>query len=65
LNGGCPLDLHADAFPVGMCTRTVFGKSEIVLWRCAADCFHLEVARSFAAYVHALLGEIAVEFGSD
>ena len=63
LNGGCPLDLHGDAFPVGMCTRTVFGKSEIVLWRYAGDGFHVEVARSFAGYVHALLGEIAAEFG--
>jgi sarcosine oxidase subunit gamma len=61
LNGGCPLDLHALAFPVGMCTRTLFGKSEIVLWRRAADGFHVEVARSFAAYVHALLREIAAD----
>jgi heterotetrameric sarcosine oxidase gamma subunit len=28
---------HPDAFPVGMCTRTVFGKAEIVLWRTAAE----------------------------
>ncbi len=61
LNGGCPLDLGPAAFPVGTCTRTVFAKTEIVLWRCAADCFHVEVARSFAAYVCALLSEIAVE----
>jgi sarcosine oxidase subunit gamma len=59
LNGGCPLDLHIDAFPVGMCTRTVFAKSEIVLWRHAMNGFHVEVARSFSAYVHALLCEIA------
>jgi sarcosine oxidase subunit gamma len=62
LNGGCPLDLDADAFPVGMCTRTVFGKTEIMLWRRAADGFHVEVARSFATYVHALLREIAIDF---
>jgi sarcosine oxidase subunit gamma len=61
LNGGCPLDLDADAFPVGMCTRTVFGKTEIVLWRRTGDGFHVEVARSFAAYVHALLREIAID----
>ena len=42
-----------------MCTRTVFAKAEIVLWRRAEQRFHLEVARSFAAYVHELLGEIA------
>jgi len=61
LNGACPLDLHASAFPVGMCVRTVFGKAEIVLWRTAEHRFHLEVARSFAAYVHELLREIAID----
>lgn len=61
LNSGCPLDLHATAFPVGMCTRTVFMKAEIVLWRTAADVFHLEVWRSFADYVAAILREVAAE----
>jgi len=61
LNGACPLDLHPNAFPVGMCTRTVFAKAEITLWRRTVDGFHLEVARSFAAYVHALLAEIAAD----
>lgn len=55
LAAGCPLDLHPTAFPVGMCTRTVFGKAEIVLWRQDTARFHVEVWRSFAAYVHALL----------
>jgi sarcosine oxidase subunit gamma len=59
LSGACPLDLHPSAFPVGMCTRTVFAKAEIVLWRQAEHRFHLEVARSFAAYVYELLREIA------
>jgi len=59
LNGACPLDLHPAAFPIGTCTRTVFAKAEIVLWRQAEQRFHLEVARSFAAYVHELLREIA------
>ena len=56
---GCPLDLHPTAFPVGMCTRTVFGKAEIVLWRQDAGRFHVEVWRSFAAYVHGLLERAA------
>jgi sarcosine oxidase subunit gamma len=51
LNGGCPLDLDERAFPVGMCTRTVFEKAEIVLWRTGSDEFRLGVWRSFAAYV--------------
>ncbi len=61
LNGACPLDLHPGTFPVGMCTRTVFAKTEIVLWRTAEHRFHLEVARSFAAYVYELLREIAAD----
>ena len=59
LAAGCPLDLHLTAFPVGMCTRTVFGKAEIVLWRQSAERFHVEVWRSFAAYVHGLLERAA------
>ena len=50
LNAGCPLDLDRHAFPVGMCTRTLLQKTEIVLWRIAENVFHLEVARSFAPY---------------
>jgi sarcosine oxidase subunit gamma len=62
LSGACPLDLDESAFPVGMCTRTVFAKADIVLWRTRSDAFHLEVWRSFAAYVGGLLDEIAREF---
>jgi sarcosine oxidase subunit gamma len=61
LNGACPLDLDRRAFPAGACTRTVFGKSEIVLWRTADDAFRLEVWRSFAGYVADLLFEISRE----
>jgi sarcosine oxidase, subunit gamma len=59
LNGGCPLDLDMASFPVGMCTRTICGKADIVLWRTAADAFHVEVWRSFSDYFVALLTEIA------
>jgi sarcosine oxidase subunit gamma len=51
LSAGCPLDLDISAFPVGMCTRTMLSKAEVVLWRTAAEQFRLEVWRSFAAYV--------------
>jgi sarcosine oxidase, subunit gamma len=61
LNAGCPLDLRDAAFPLGMCTRTLFEKSEIVLWRTAPDTFHIEVWRSFAPYVTGLLAEVARE----
>jgi len=62
LSGGCPLDLDLSEFPVGMCTRTVFAKADIVLWRTREDAFHVEVWRSFAGYVAGLLHEIAIEF---
>jgi sarcosine oxidase subunit gamma len=62
LRGACPLDLDAGEFPVGMCTRTVLAKAEVVLWRTRADAFHLEVWRSFGGYVTGVLREIAGEF---
>ena len=55
LSAGCPLDLDLDEFQVGMCTRTLFGKAEVVIWRTATSSFRLEVWRSFAAYVIGLL----------
>jgi sarcosine oxidase subunit gamma len=60
--GGCPLDLHLSAFPVGMCTRTLLAKAEIVLWRRAVDRFRLECGRSFAPYVRGVLADAAAEF---
>ena len=62
INAFCALDLHEQAFPVGMCTCTVFGKAEIVLWRTAPKIFRIEVARSFAPYVWACLEEARREF---
>ena len=59
LNAGCPLDLDLAAFPIGVATRTLFDKAEIVLWRRAATAFHIEVWRSFAPHVVALLAEAA------
>ena len=57
INAGCPLDLDLIAFPVGMCTRTILAKVEIILWRTADDAFRIEVARSLAPYVVELLRE--------
>jgi sarcosine oxidase subunit gamma len=59
LAAGCPLDLEPGAFPVGMCTRTLLAKAEIVLWRTGAEVFRIEVWRSFAPYVSAFLAEAA------
>jgi sarcosine oxidase subunit gamma len=64
LAGGAPLDLDLTVFPVGMCTRTVLAKAEIVLWRQGLDCFHIDVWRSFAPYVRGFLREHMREFGN-
>ncbi|WP_343525512.1 sarcosine oxidase subunit gamma family protein [Sphingomonas sp.] len=55
LASGCALDLSLAAFPVGMCTRTMYDKAEIILWRRAPERFHIELWRSFARYVEGLL----------
>ncbi len=61
LSAGCPLDLHISSFPTGMCTRTILGKADIVLWRTSADTFHVEVWRSFADYAVRFLAEASRE----
>lgn len=61
LNSGSPLDLHLSSFPIGMCTRTVFAKAEIVLWRTEEQRFRIEVWRSFAAYVSRYLAQACGE----
>jgi sarcosine oxidase subunit gamma len=62
INAFNALDLHIETFPVGMCTRTIFGKAEIVLWRMAPEKFRIEVWRSFAPYVLGALAEAAREY---
>ena len=62
LNAGCPLDLSGEAFPVGMCTRTVLAKADIVLWRRGHDWFRLEAWRSFAPYVTDFLRQAAAGY---
>lgn len=63
LNGGCPLDLSDAQFPPGSATRTVFGKSEIVLLRPGVEMvYRVECWRSFAPYVYSLLRHCAREF---
>jgi sarcosine oxidase subunit gamma len=62
LSVGCLLDLDLAAFPVGMCTRTVLAKAEIVLWRTGESQFHIEVWRSFSPYVWRFLEAAGAEF---
>lgn len=61
LNAFVPLELTEAAFPVGMATRTIFEKAEIVLWRTGSAAFHIEVWRSFAPYVWELLEAVRRE----
>ncbi|MBU3671970.1 MAG: sarcosine oxidase subunit gamma [Sinobacteraceae bacterium] len=59
LNCGCPLDLEPTQFPVGRCSRTLFNKAEIVLWRRGSNDFHVEIWRSYADYFERWLIEAA------
>jgi sarcosine oxidase, subunit gamma len=63
LSAGCPQDLSLEAFPVGGCSRTIFGKVEIVLFRTEDDTFRVECWRSFSDYVFGLLAEGAEDAG--
>jgi sarcosine oxidase subunit gamma len=46
---GCPLDLSQ--FSVGRVARTMYETVEIILIRDAEDRFHVEVWRSFSAWL--------------
>jgi sarcosine oxidase subunit gamma len=62
---GCPLDFDSAQVPVGFCSRTVFAKAEVVLWRQEPQRFQLQAWRSFLPYVTGLLAigseELAAE----
>ena len=62
LNCGCPLDLDPARFPVNSGTRTLFNKTDIVLWRRGVDDFHIEVWRSFEDYLVRWMAEAAQDF---
>lgn len=61
LAAGCPLDLGDGAFPAGACTRTLFGKITVLLWRRAAGTWRMDYGRSFNAYARGLLELAAVD----
>ena len=56
-----PPMMTVPAFPEGMCTRTLLGKAEVVLWRHRPQSFRVEVRRSFAAHAWDFLQEAARE----
>lgn len=61
LNAGCPQDLSLAVFPVDACSRTVFGKAEVVLWRTGENTFRVECWRSFSDYVFTFLEDAACD----
>ncbi len=61
ISSACPHDLGEASFPIGACTRTVFGKMEIVLYRTGEDTYRVECWRSFAEYCFGMLAEGAVD----
>ncbi|MDP1737975.1 MAG: sarcosine oxidase subunit gamma family protein [Caulobacter sp.] len=65
VNADSPLDLSLRAFPKGAVARTVFGRTEVIVWRQARDLFHLEVMRSFADYVWRILELAHADITSD
>ncbi len=44
----CPLDFHADAFPVGTCAQSLFGHVGALYYRRGVEDFVVMVARSYA-----------------
>ncbi len=62
LSAGCPLDLDLAAFPVEKCTRTVFERASIMIYRQNADQFRFETWRSFAPYVLMILKNASSRF---
>lgn len=59
LIAGCPQDLRLSSFPVGACSRTIFGKTEVILYRTNEQTFRVEFWRSFAPYVWGFLVDAA------
>lgn len=60
LAAGCPLDLDDAQFPEGSCSRTLFGKVPVMLWRVGGGpTFRMEYARSYHGYVLDLIGAAA------
>lgn len=59
INSGCPQNLSLATFPIGACSRTVFGKAEVVLYRTGEKEFRVECWRSFSPYVWGYLCDAA------
>ena len=65
---GCPMDLHARAFPVGGCAQSLLAKAAVLIHLVDDDprsgaSFDLYVARSFAHYLWMWLDDAGREYG--
>lgn len=56
-----PLDMRERSFPVGMVTRTLFGKADGMVWRTSENTFHLEAWRSFGPYMSSMMDAAALD----
>ncbi len=64
LNTGCPLDFDDDVFPTGTCTRTLFGKVSVMIWRMAhTGHYRMQYGRSFDDYVTTYIATAAIDVG--
>lgn len=59
LSSGCPQNISDKAFPVGAVSRTLIGKSEVIIHRVKPQVFRVECWRSFSDYVFTFLSESA------
>jgi sarcosine oxidase, subunit gamma len=59
LAAGCPQNLSDGAFPVGSVSRTLLGKSEVIIYRVNRQEYRVECWRSFSDYVFGYLNEAA------
>ena len=65
LNTGCPLDFHDRVFSSGSCTRTLFGKVPVMIWRPpATGHYRIQYGRSFDDYVTAYIRTAAEDLPS-
>jgi sarcosine oxidase subunit gamma len=65
---GCPLDLHARAFPPGRCAQSLLAKASVLIHLVEDDpeqgpVFDVYVARSFAHYLWTWLEDAGREYG--
>jgi sarcosine oxidase, subunit gamma len=59
ISAGCPQNMAEGTFPVGAVSRTLIGKSEVIIHRVGPQAFRVECWRSFSDYVFTYLSDAA------